>query len=137
MHSFWKLRQTLIERVSPVLKELHGLELPEVFLLEYIGITDLSPSEIAARMRLPAHAISRRLDVLEKRLLIVRSLDATDARRRVLTLTPKGEGVLKEAAVTLEQQITALLSALEPETLDAMLSAMERVAQAPGCKETP
>ncbi len=114
-----------------------GLELPEVFLLEYIGKRDLSPSEIAAQMRLPAHAISRRLDVLEKRLLIVRSLGATDARRRVLTLTPKGEGVLKEAAVTLEQQVTALLSALEPETLDAMLGAMEHVAQTPSCKETP
>lgn len=137
MHSFWRLRQVLVERVSPVLKESHGLELPEVFLLEYIGITDLSPSEIAARMRLPAHAISRRLDGLEKRLLIVRSLDASDARRRVLTLTPAGEGVLKEAAVTLEAQVTALLSTLEPEAVAAMLGAMERVAQAPTpCKET-
>lgn len=130
MHNFWKLRQVLVEHVSPVLRELHGLEPPEVFLLEYIGKSDLSPSEIAAQMRLPAHAISRRLDVLEKRLLIVRSLDASDARRRVLTLTPAGEAVLKEAAVTLEGQVADLLGVLEPGSLDAMLKAMEQLVQA-------
>ena len=129
MHGFWGLRQMFVERVSPVLREKVGLELPEVFLLEHIGHSDLSPSEIAAQMRLPAHAISRHLDALEKRRLLTRGLDPGDARRRVLTLTPAGETLLKEAAQVLEQQVTHLLNVLEPAVLETLLGAMEHLTQ--------
>lgn len=130
MHGFWSLRQLFVERVSPALREEVGLGVPEVFLMDYIGKSDLSPSEIAARMRLPAHAISRRLDALEKRRLITRSLDPDDARRRVLHLTPAGETLLREAAAMLEGQVAALLSVLEPDALQGMLDALERLSPA-------
>ncbi len=132
MHGFWGLRQLFVERVSPVLRKRVGLELPEVFLLEHIAHSDLSPSEIAAQMRLPAHAISRRLDALEKRRLLTRGLAPEDARRRVLTLTPAGETLLEVAAEVLEQQVTRLLEVLEPDVLSTLLGAMERLAHQPG-----
>ena len=127
MHGFWSLRQTFVERISPRLREQMGLEVPDVFLLTYIGSSTLSPSEIAARMRLPPHAISRRLDGLEKRALITRSLGEGDARRRVLTLTPAGETVLARGAALLEQHVTELLEVLDPGTRDTMLGALERL----------
>ena len=129
MHGFWGLRQLFVERVSPALREEVGLELPEVFLLEHIGHSDLSPSEIAAQMRLPAHAISRRLDALEKRQLITRRRAPEDARRRVLTLTPAGETLFEAAAATLEEQVTQLLEVLEPTVLETLLSALEHLTQ--------
>ena len=129
MHGFWGLRQLFVERVSPALREEVGLELPEVFLLEHIGHSDLSPSEIAAQMRLPAHAISRRLDALEKRQLITRRLAPEDARRRVLTLTPAGETLFEAAAATLEEQVTQLLEVLEPAVLETLLSALEHLTR--------
>ncbi len=137
MHSFWRLRQVLVERVSPVLREAYDLEIAEVFLLEYIGKSDLSPSEIAEQMRIPAHAISRKLDVLEKRRLIVRSLDPNDARRRVLALTPAGETLLERAAVLLERQVAELLSVLSDETLTSMLAAMDLVTHSLARNVTP
>ncbi len=132
MHGFWGLRQLFVERVSPALREEVGLEIPEVFLLEHVAHSDLSPSEIAAQMRLPAHAISRRLDALEKRRLLTRDLAPEDARRRVLTLTPAGETLLEAAAAVLEQQVTHLLGVLEPGALGIMLGAMETLALQPG-----
>lgn len=131
MRDFWSLRQRFVEHISPELRERVGLDVPEVFLLHYIGASDLSPSEIAAQMRLPAHAISRRLDALEKRSLIKRSLDPNDARRRVLQLTPAGQRLLREAAALLEQQVAALLGVLDAGVRDVMLGALERLAQAP------
>jgi DNA-binding MarR family transcriptional regulator len=131
MRNFWSLRQRFVEHISPELRERVGLDVPEVFLLHYIGASDLSPSEIAAQMRLPAHAISRRLDALEKRSLIKRSLDPDDARRRVLQLTPAGQGLLREAAALLEQQVAALLGTLDEGVRDGMLRALEGLAQAP------
>ena len=138
MHGFWGLRQLFVERVSPVLRERVELELPEVFLLEHIGRSDLSPSEIAAQMRLPAHAISRRLDALEKRQLITRSLAPEDARRHVLTLTPAGETLLAVAAEVLEQQVTHLLSVLKPTVLEALLDTLEHLIRSqPDPAQTP
>ncbi len=115
-------------RVAPALREAHDLEIPEVLLLEYIGQSDLSPSEIAEAMKIPAHAISRKLDGLEKRELIVRSLDPNDARRRVLELTPSGEHTLREAAALLEQRIADLLRVLPVDTLGTVLDAFDLVA---------
>lgn len=116
-------------RVAPALRDAYDLEIPEVLLLEYIGQSDLSPSEIAEAMKLPAHAISRKLDGLEKRELIVRSLDPSDARRRVLELTSAGETLLQEAAALLEQQTANLLSVLPDDTLSTVLSAFDLVAR--------
>ena len=129
MHGFWNLRQVFVEQVSPKLREQLDLEVPEVFLLEYIGKSTLSPSEIAAQMRLPPHAISRKLDALEKRRLITRRVGEGDARRRVLSLTAKGQAVSKEASALLDSYVAELLSVLEPATLDALLAGLERLTR--------
>ena len=129
MHGFWNLRQLFIEQVSPKLREQLGLEVPEVFLLEYIGKSSLSPSEIAAQMRLPPHAISRKLDVLEKRRLITRRVGEGDARRRVLGLTAEGQEVSREASALLDSYVTELLEGLESGTLDTLLEALEQLTQ--------
>ena len=129
MHGFWNLRQVFVEQVSPKLREQLDVEVPEVFLMEYIGKSTLSPSEIAAQMRLPPHAISRKLDALEKRRLITRRVGEGDARRRVLSLTTKGQAVSKEASALLDSYVAELLSVLEPATLDALLAGLERLTQ--------
>lgn len=127
MHGFWNLRQLFVEQVSPRLREQIGLEVPEVFLLEYIGKSTLSPSEIAAQMRLPPHAISRRLDTLEKRDLITRRVGKGDARRRVLELTTQGNAVSQEASALLRGYVADILGVLEPAALETMLGALEQV----------
>ncbi len=129
MYGFWNLRQLFVAQVSPKLREQIDLEIPEVFLLEYIGKSSLSPSEIAVQMRLPPHAISRRLDTLEKRRLITRRVGEGDARRRVLGLTAKGKAVSEEASALLESYISEILGVLEPGTLDALLGALEQLTQ--------
>ena len=129
MHSYWNLRQLFVDQVSPRLREQIGLEVPEVFLLEYIGKSSLSPSEIAVQMRLPPHAISRRLDALEKRHLITRRVGAGDARRRVLSLTAKGKAVAEEASGLLDSYVSEILSVLEPATVDTLLGTLEELTQ--------
>ncbi len=129
MHSFWNLRQLFVDQVSPQLREQIGLEVPEVFLLEYIGKSSLSPSEIAAQMRLPPHAISRKLDALEKRHLITRHVGKGDARRRVLGLTAKGKAVCKEASELLEGYVGDILGVLEPTVVETLLDALEGLTQ--------
>ncbi|MEJ2287134.1 MAG: MarR family transcriptional regulator [Deinococcales bacterium] len=129
LYGFWALRQRLFRHSGPVLKERHGLEMGDFFLLDRIAASDLSPTEIAAALEIPAHAISRRLDVLEKQGSIRRALDPRDARRRVLTLTEAGERRLERAAATMEHETEAFLGVLDACALDAFLDTLERLAK--------
>lgn len=132
LYSFWHLKNQLPKMINPKLSAQHNLDMAEVFLLRHIRDSDMSPSEIADRMQIPAHNISRKLDSLEKGGLIARALDPQDARRRVLTLTAAGKRTLESASKVLEHEVSSMLGALEPERLELFLSAMETL----GCAST-
>ena len=129
MHAFWGMRQVMLRRVNPRIREVHDLEFLEVLLLETIGTTDLSPSEISEAMQIPAHAISRKLDELEKAGLIERALDPKDARRRVLSLTSRGGVVMRDALLTLDAEVNRMLEVLTPEVRETMIDAIETMSQ--------
>lgn len=129
MRCHWQLRQHFIGHISPQLREAHGLDMPEVFLLHYIRESSLSPGEIAAAMLLPPHTISRWLERLEQQRYITRSLDPDDARRRVLSVTPAGERVLDAALERLDQAVGALLSRLEPEKRRQLVTLLEQLTE--------
>ena len=132
IHSFWQLRQQIIRQVNPRVREEHGVDFLEVMILEQIGSTDMSPSEIAEAMQVPAHNISRKLDGLEKAGLIERALDPTDARRRVLSWTPAGQEVASEAQKTLDREVERMLGVLSANDAAAMIQSLETVAQRRG-----
>ena len=129
IHSFWQLRQQIISQVNPRVREEHGVDFLEVMILEQIGSTDMSPSEIAEAMQIPAHNISRKLDALEKAGLIERALDPSDARRRVLSLTPVGKEVAGAAQKTLDKEVERMLEVLSVDDATAMIQSLETVAQ--------
>jgi DNA-binding MarR family transcriptional regulator len=130
MKAFWRLKQMMFGRVNPKLKTTHGLEFPDLLLLRRIAETDLSPSELAVELLIPAPAVSRKLDQLESSGLIVRALDKSDARRRVLTLTESGTEVLREAKVTVEQALDDILASVPADELDAFFNTLEQITAA-------
>ena len=128
MHGFWGIRQKVFRHVNPVLQEKHRLDMPEYFLLQYVSSSNLGPSEIAEALQMPAHAISRKLDTLERGGFLERTLDPNDARKRVLTITAKGKGMLQKASETINEEVESLLSALEPEALEQFLTSLEALS---------
>lgn len=135
LRGYWKLRQHFVARVNPRLRSRYGLELPEVFLLHFSAVSDLSPGEIAGAMHLPPHAISRRLELLERHGLIERQLDPEDARRRVLRVTAKGQALLDEALGTLDESVNEVLGRLPEEALEPFIRALETLTDAEGADE--
>ncbi len=129
LYGFWAMRQRMVRHTGPSLKNRHGLDIGEFFLLDLIARSAFSPTEIAKHLEIPAHSISRGLDALEKQALISRSLDPTDARRHVLDLTPAGRQRLAEAASTVERETEAFLGALAPDSLSSFLDALETLAE--------
>lgn len=136
LRGYWKLRQHFVARVNPHLRARYGLELPEIFLLHFSAVSDLSPGEIAEAMHLPPHAISRRLEVLERHGLIERQLDPHDARRRVLRVTAEGQALLDEALGTLDERVNEVLGRLPEEALEPFIRALETLTDAETADET-
>jgi DNA-binding MarR family transcriptional regulator len=128
LKAFWGVRQRFVRQVAPVMQERHDLEISEYHLLGYVAESQLAPTEIACTMLLPPYIVSRRLDSLEKRGLIQRSLDPQDARRRILTVTDTGRSRLAEARATMDAEVGALLSKLTEAELTTLIERMETLA---------
>ncbi len=129
MYSFWRIRQNLTTKLNPILKESYGISLAEHFLLEYISCSDLRPTELAEKLQIPAHTISKKLESLQSAKLIKRTLDPDDARKRVLTVTAKGEKILKSTAEIISTNVADYLKKLDKDGLEPFLATMERLAE--------
>ena len=109
------------------MRELHDVDLPEHFLLEYVADSDLSPTEIAEALALPAHAISRRLDSLEQRGWLTRHIHPDDARRRRLVVTVKGRKAQQAAARTLHLELARLLATVPAPDLERCIDTLRHL----------
>ena len=128
MLGFWGIRQRLFRHVNPILRDRHKLDMSEYFLLQYVSSSDLRPSELAEALQMPAHAVSRKLDSLEREGFIERTLDPSDARKRVLTMTDEGKGVLQAASQMMNREVETMLSVLEPEALEQLLISLQALS---------
>lgn len=129
MYGFWRIRQNLTTKLNPILKESYGISLAEHFLLEYISCSDLGPTELADKLQLPAHTISKKLESLQSAKLIKRTLDSNDARRRVLTVTKKGSKTLEKTTRIISTNVANYLKRLDESGLEPFLVAMETLAE--------
>jgi DNA-binding MarR family transcriptional regulator len=128
VHGIWGVHRRLAARLEPTLADASGLDLDAFVLLETVALTDLAPGEIALALRLPAHTVSRGLGALEAAGLVVRSLDAMDARRRVVTPTDAGRAALARAHAHLDEALGGWLTELAPDRIVAALDALTRLA---------
>ncbi len=88
-------------RLSSLVAESTGdktLAPPELDILEEIhdrGALDVG--ELRARLAAPKQTLARHLNALESRGLITRAADQRDRRRRLVTLTPEGDALIRAA----------------------------------------
>ena len=68
----------------------------KIMLINKIAQQNMQVHEIALELQVTAPAVSRSLDLLEKKGMIKRQRDETEDRRRVfISLTAKGEAFIK------------------------------------------
>lgn len=77
--------------LQPLLDE-HGLAMDHWRIIAVIGDEPgLGMSEIAGAAVVPAASLTRHMDKLVERGIVVRRIDADDKRRTVVALSPRGE----------------------------------------------
>ena len=67
----------------------------KILLINKIAQQPMQVHEIAAELPVTAPAVSRSLDLLEKKNMIKRQRDEVDRRRVFISLTAKGEAFIK------------------------------------------
>lgn len=111
-----------------------GISAPELSALARLDrFGPASNSELARAEQISPQSMGATLAGLEERGLIVRSADATDRRRVVLTLTAAGREVVQQRRSLRAQQIAAALAGLSEDELAALRAAapvIEKVAYA-------
>jgi DNA-binding MarR family transcriptional regulator len=89
----------------------------------------LSASEAGAHTSLEPAKVTRGIDALAEQGLVLRREDATDRRRTILSLSPKGKRMhdnIEQVSRALERELLEVLTAAERETLYLVLDKLER-----------
>lgn len=89
----------------------------------------LTPTQLLARTRVTAGAVTKRVDGLEQRGFVERTVTDMDGRGRVVSLTPEGLErieLLVEINVDLQRRVVGDLSPDEVSLLSGLLARLDR-----------
>jgi DNA-binding MarR family transcriptional regulator len=128
MYGFWNLRHKLIKEVGLKIQTAYDIDMAEMFLLQHVSEHDLSPSELAEILLIPAHGISRKLENLQNLGLLERKLHPQDARKRVLTVTVKGKEILEGSLALMDEELQTVLAELDKESLEGFIRNLEKLS---------
>jgi DNA-binding MarR family transcriptional regulator len=123
----------LASRLSLAIGRLHrrirlaSNDVPPLQLSTLVSIENHGPlrlGELAQREAVTAPTMSRVLAVLTRRGLIVRTIDARDARSSRVALSPAGTRVLAEVRSRRAALLDARLARLSPQQREALIAAL-------------
>ena len=95
---FYTVSRLITQAYQPLLKSL-GLTYPQYLVMLVLWEKDHQPvNDIAKRLKLNTNTITPLLKRMEAEGLVRRTKGVTDARQVIVTLTPKGKAMERQAA---------------------------------------
>ncbi|HZG86402.1 MarR family transcriptional regulator [Paenibacillus sp.] len=85
--------------------------------------------QLAEHLAVRASTMSQMLDRLEKAGLVARKQDESDARVKLITLTPAGEGVIEQGEGAWRDSLAEPFAHLSEEEKAALVKLMKRLAE--------
>jgi len=119
-----RLSRHLYRTFDAALGPTFGLSTKDFLVLRTIASGEPHPGGVASYLNMPPASVSRVLERLESRQLLVRSVDPDDHRRFILTVTPEGARLVEEIR---EVMRTSLRSAYAHVPVEAIRSAAEHL----------
>ncbi|MEV1144836.1 MarR family transcriptional regulator [Micromonospora sp. NPDC049799] len=107
----------------PELRPMHG------FVLQAVGLDGTTASELGQRLGVSKQAAGKTVDRLVALGYLERVDDPTDARRKLVRMTPHGLDGLRRSAVLLDALRDRWVDALGADRVAAMEDDLHRVAQ--------
>lgn len=130
MRALWGVNHGL-ESTSRRMKTRFGVTGTERMVVRLVArYPGVSAGELARILRVHPSTLTGLLRRLVKRGLVVRGVDAVDARRAVLTLTPKGAAIDEIRRGTVETAVRTALSAIPERDVGTAVAVMEALIRA-------
>lgn len=116
----------------------HGVTVAEwVIMRELFDREQVRPSELAERVHLTRGAVSKLLDRLVKKDLVLRLEDAEDRRAQVVALTQAGRRLVPRLARVADENDAHMFGHLDPERQAALLAVLKEMVAFHGLKGAP
>lgn len=120
--------QRLLHRTLEMAFKHHGITPGQWNLLNQLDQAGaLSQKALADLTRKEQATITRYLDTLERKDLIVRNRDANDRRAHVVTITDQARDLLKQVEPLAEDASRHLVDGIDPAEIDTFLDVLERL----------
>lgn len=109
-----------------------GLSATQFMTLNLLPIdeTGLTLSALAKRMNLGLATLTKTVDSLQARGLLIRTKSGSDRRVAQITLTAKGKTLQNESSKEFHGYIAALFSAMQPEQRKGLVAGLESLVHA-------
>jgi DNA-binding MarR family transcriptional regulator len=123
-----RLRPALLKLARELRRESHALGVTGgqvTLLIQIHKHREMGVNDLAAQERISPAAMSGHVDRLETAGLVRRTPHESDRRRQVLSLTERGERVLRSVKSRRTAWLAARLKQLQPAELEAIDAAVE------------
>jgi DNA-binding MarR family transcriptional regulator len=125
---------TALRQLGDSVRRDAGLTAAEVSALIAIGVDEGPVSILAARLGVTAPTLSRTLDGLQDRGLIVRQAATTDRRQLVPVLTPSGRSMLDRLTAPLRHRLAHAYREAGGEAVAGSDTVLAHVTRPPGSR---
>jgi DNA-binding MarR family transcriptional regulator len=117
-----------IDRQSSYLIKNFGLTTPQLLCLKYIESEEpLTPGLLSQKINLSHATVTGIVNRLEKKRLIKKKPNKKDGRSVLLSITKKGQSLLKDSPSMLQEYFVKELSKLQDWEKTFILSALQRI----------
>jgi DNA-binding MarR family transcriptional regulator len=106
-----------------------GVTVPEWVVLRELYDQDLAPSTLAQRLNMTRGGVSKLVDRLSARSLLIRSTPAGDQRYQQLQLTEQGRELVPELAALADQNDAEFFGHLTPAQRESMRAMLEEIVR--------
>jgi DNA-binding MarR family transcriptional regulator len=137
LDAWWTFAQVMKRNVAPMLEREHQMDFGDFMVLNTIDRGANYPGLLCERASISPSGVSRMLETLTKRDLVLRSLDTEDSRRIKLEITPKGFEVLNATRGTMLRLVERSLFTLPKEQVKGFVDTLTHLAATMGETSEP
>jgi homoprotocatechuate degradation regulator HpaR len=124
-----RAREAVMNRFRPMLAA-HDINEQQWRVIRVLGEVDsLDATEVAVRANILAPSLTRMIKAMTERGLIERAKDASDGRRVMLSIAPKGRALLAAVAPDSAEIYRALEQAYGPERTSQLIELLIELAE--------
>lgn len=132
MNALWQSGRAMRMNVAPMLEQEYGVDFKHFVLLKHLEHGCCYPSQLSQDMSLTASHVSRILEELSEKGLIIRQLDPKDSRKIQISITPSGITLLLAIRQHLKDILVLALANFENHEAEVITQGLERLTEALG-----